>query len=86
MYRLGYINRNMVTVKRVRLRQNTRHDEYSWDRFKKSLSQISRRLKSSGDGMYRKKLLRMMALTTYFKIMEIGEEATFLNNYLAIIF
>lgn len=36
--------------------------------------------------MYRKKLLRMMALTTYFKIMEIGEEATFLNNYLAIIF
>lgn len=36
--------------------------------------------------MYRKKLLKMIALTTCFKIIEIGEKATFLNNYLAINF
>ena len=42
---------------------------------------ISRKLKPSDGNMYRKKLFKIIPLTTYSKVIETREECAYVNNY-----
>ena len=50
-------------------------------KFNLNFLHVSRTVKPSDDDIYRKKLLRLTTLTTYFEVIEIIDVCLYVNNY-----